>query len=559
MSGTVVFEDAKLKAVELIAETVTLNNFSVSTATTFQQTTNASNVTTNTLRFTNPATAFVTTGNVEVGTANLFVDTTTGRVGIGTGSPDEKLHVNGAASATHASLGTTAYPTLGGNWLTIFSPTFDGDLGDNHPDPDGGILFTNRSSNGSLPWGYYMGVVKDVASTNGTTQRFDIGKSYDLNSQNSSGHADTLTPYLTIDNGNVGIGTTDPEYKLDVNGTIGVSGKQVYPMLRWEIDLTSQSNSNFYPIEFTHLASEGTPDLPDLHPIHFKVFGESLSGNDPYNENTLVGYAKGGGWSDHGPMYDVHIRRYRTGEHRFLGLYEGSGGAWQQIVIYMRGGYRYSAITDATSVVTHTSAYAVPNSNGATFAIKNSSGTDVSGTSSAITQLVNLAANARYAERFTSGDLNVSGNVGIGNASPSTALDVVGGYGYFRQGTMIGDYGSHGHTQHRTHIKDGSGSQTLYQVFLMRKNNNWIPGVIKVYWAKTNANSGGNTGNYAIWRYMRYTASGISTTLIAGSTSGITLGYSTAGSGYDEIQITLSGTERIIADIEVSDVYGFIM
>ena len=133
-----------------------------------------------------------------------------GSVGIGTTSPDTKLHVNGAASATHVSLGTTLYPTLGGNWLTIESPTFDGDIGDNHPDPDGGILFTNRSSGGSLPWGYYMGVVKDVASTNGTTQRFDIGKSYDLNSQDSSGGADTLTPHFTIDNGNVGIGTVSP-------------------------------------------------------------------------------------------------------------------------------------------------------------------------------------------------------------------------------------------------------------------------------------------------------------------------------------------------------------
>ena len=79
-TGTVVFEDATLKAVELVAETMTLNNFSVSTAMSLQQATNTGNVTTNTVQFTNPTTAFVTTGNVEVGTANLFVDTTTGRI-----------------------------------------------------------------------------------------------------------------------------------------------------------------------------------------------------------------------------------------------------------------------------------------------------------------------------------------------------------------------------------------------------------------------------------------------------------------------------------------------
>jgi len=126
------------------------------------------------------------------------------------------VDVNGSVSATHVSLGTPLYPTLGGNWLTIHSSTFHGSLGPDHPDPDGGILFTNASSQNTLPWGYYMGVVKDVASTSGATQRLDIGKSNNLNSQLSSGYADTLTPYLTIDNSNVGINTTSPRGKLDI-------------------------------------------------------------------------------------------------------------------------------------------------------------------------------------------------------------------------------------------------------------------------------------------------------------------------------------------------------
>jgi len=44
---------------------------------------NVGNVTQSTIQFANATTGFVTTANVEVGTANLFVDTTTGNVASG--------------------------------------------------------------------------------------------------------------------------------------------------------------------------------------------------------------------------------------------------------------------------------------------------------------------------------------------------------------------------------------------------------------------------------------------------------------------------------------------
>jgi hypothetical protein len=69
------------------------------------------NTTPLTIEFSNATTGIVTTGNVEVGgeltvsgnvevgTANLFVDTTTGRVGIGTTSADNALHIRNAIPA----------------------------------------------------------------------------------------------------------------------------------------------------------------------------------------------------------------------------------------------------------------------------------------------------------------------------------------------------------------------------------------------------------------------------------------------------------------------------
>jgi len=292
----------------------------MSTTSNFQQVTNVGNVTTNTVEFTNPTTGLAVTSNAEVG---------------------GELSVSGNVE-----------------------------------------LSSNLTVSANVEVGGELSVSGNV----------EVG---------------TANLFVDTDTGRVGIGTTTPSKSLDVNGDIAVRGNVTYPMVRWEVDLTSQSTSNFYPIEFTHLDSEGTPDLPDHHPIHFKIFGESLSGSNPYNENTLVGYAKGGGWSDHGPMYNIHLEKHSSSENRFQGLYEGSSVYTNGIVIYMRGGYRYSAITDANEVVTHTSAYTSVDPYGtyddAVFAIKDVNGTDVSGTSANISELVDLGASTVTDQRWVSG------------------------------------------------------------------------------------------------------------------------------------------------------------
>jgi VCBS repeat-containing protein len=130
-------------------------------------------------------------------------------------------------------------------------------------------------------------------------------------------------------------------------------------------------------------------------------------------------------------MYDVHYKRYSGSEKRFEGLYRGTQDYGGGIVIYMRGGYRYSVLTDATEVNTYTSAQTLDNS---VFAIKDVDGGDVSGTSTAIGRIVHIAGTNESEKRFMSGNLQFDGNVGIGTASPATKLHVE------HYGSAIGDF-----------------------------------------------------------------------------------------------------------------------
>ena len=100
------------------ATSITIGDFQIVSAYGLDHVTNENNQTTDTIISTNATTGFqatsnivagdtvqankiVSTSNLEVGTANLFVDTTTSNVGIGTNAPDYELDVVGNVNATY--------------------------------------------------------------------------------------------------------------------------------------------------------------------------------------------------------------------------------------------------------------------------------------------------------------------------------------------------------------------------------------------------------------------------------------------------------------------------
>jgi len=180
----------------LTTNSLTINSMSMSTTSNFQQVTNVGNVTTNTVEFTNPTTGLAVTsnaevggelsvsGNVEVGTANLFVDTTTGNVGVG-----------------------TTDPTHGRMQIVCSSQS-----------PDGGLTVRGGDYNAGLGAMWVEG--------DGSGQRFKIQAYRNESTDPPAGvnpstlDADVFELCLNPKGGNVGIGTTNPTSSLHVYGNI---------------------------------------------------------------------------------------------------------------------------------------------------------------------------------------------------------------------------------------------------------------------------------------------------------------------------------------------------
>ena len=175
-------------------------------------------------------------GNLEVGTADLFVDTTTGNVGIGTASP---VGVNGGQRLEGSS-------STGFEYIATRDDT-TGTLGDFV----GAYLFKNPDTDGNPP--HYAGMSAKISGTNGPM---------DLRFYTNRDKYETDVPNMIIESGgNVGIGTTNPGATLDVAGTIMIKVDRASSSARnWAIR-TNNTNEGDFQIGHTGSNTGGLPDF----------------------------------------------------------------------------------------------------------------------------------------------------------------------------------------------------------------------------------------------------------------------------------------------------------
>ena len=194
-----------------------------------------------------------------------------------------------------------------------------------------------------------------------------------------------------------------------------INGKR--QMQRFDIDLSSQSTSNFYPIVF-----EETQEF-----IHCEISSPSLGGDAPWNQNSINFTMKSCGWSDSPVDLIIHsYGRYTNGEVTIGCI--GRGTSHGEVCIWLRGGMIYNFYSNVEATA-HPTGFTSAGGEPVTFM----QGTNYYGGSNTRTAIEftpdSTIVNGAYFRNNlkVGGNLTVAGSLSIGGLSVSGDLSVGGG------------------------------------------------------------------------------------------------------------------------------------
>lgn len=165
-----------------------------------------------------------------------------------------------------------------------------------------------------------------------------------------------------------------------------------------DISLDGLSESLFYPVVFDGFNTAGY-----INNMTLSV--GSGSGSDPYNNNTLTGFARGGGWSDQRAMWDLILQKYSEGETNIHSLWRGTQN-FSGVVVYVRGGQAISLRSNS-----HAKVYTSDYSFGGSVFKAGVSDPNASGVVTNGERLISFGTSGRYcsdmATRFYTGEIKI--------------------------------------------------------------------------------------------------------------------------------------------------------
>jgi hypothetical protein len=188
-------------------------------------------------------------------TAGSLVIDTSGNVGIGTTNPDSKLKVVGAI---HSTSGGFKFPD-GTSQTSAAGDGYSLDAADGSPTD---VVYVDNYGNvgiGTINPDTKLKVIGTIHSEtggfkfpDGSTQTSAAGDGYSLDAADGS-----PTNVVYVDNsGNVGIGTTSPQEKVDIRGNTYISGNVEVAGDTYTAGRTGVGTTN--PVETIHVGGDGT-------------------------------------------------------------------------------------------------------------------------------------------------------------------------------------------------------------------------------------------------------------------------------------------------------------